>query len=241
MVPMKIIKDKLLAIIPARGGSKGIPEKNIKKLASRPLIWYPFNAALKANFVSRIVCSTESEKISGVAKSIGLEVINRPNQLAEDETPMEQVIRSTLKTLYELDGAIPEFVARLQPTHPFVMPKHIDEAIQVLTTNAGALSAQTICLVPHRFHAYKQKTLENKYAKALFADLGSTTRQAKPTVYGSGNLVIANSNAIIDGMSHFAEPSIGVPIDSVYALDIDTYEDFIEAEFLIKSKKIAIP
>ena len=119
----------VLSIIPARGGSKGIPLKNLVKIKNKPLLHYTVQASLKSKFVNRTIVSTDSPKISKVALSLGSEVIDRPKKLANDTIGLEPTINHVLVHLKTHENYIPEIILILQNTSPLRTSKHIDEAI----------------------------------------------------------------------------------------------------------------
>ena len=121
---------EILAIIPARGGSKGIPGKNIKELAGRPLIAYTIDAALESKYVNRVVVSTENDKIADVAASLSAEVLPRPMELAQDETKTAPVLLHVVEEL-EKQNYKPDVVVLLQATCPLRNSKELDEAIEL--------------------------------------------------------------------------------------------------------------
>ncbi|MBI2047659.1 MAG: acylneuraminate cytidylyltransferase family protein, partial [Parcubacteria group bacterium] len=118
-----------MAIIPARGGSKGIPRKNIKLLADKPLIAYSIEAALGSRLLDRTVVSTDDEEIARVAKELSTEVVVRPKELAGDKTPMEPVLKYVVDFL-EKENYIPDTVVLLQPTSPLRTATHVDGALK---------------------------------------------------------------------------------------------------------------
>ncbi len=121
----------VVGIIPARGGSKGIPKKNICLLAGKPLLVYTIEAAQEASTVSKVVVSTDAEEIAEVALNCGVEVIHRPVHLAEDNSLTAPVLKHALQ---QIEGKIkPDKVVTLQPTSPLRTGKHIDEAVDLLT------------------------------------------------------------------------------------------------------------
>lgn len=126
---------EILAIIPVRGGSKGIPGKNIKLLAGRPLLAYTVDAALNSKYVSRTVVSTENEKIKNIAKSLNVEVLDRPAKLAQDETKTAPVLLHVLEQLEQKEGYIPDVVVLLQATCPLRDAKELDETIELFLNN----------------------------------------------------------------------------------------------------------
>lgn len=128
-------KLEVLAIIPARGGSKGIPRKNIKLLGDRPLIDYTIKAAHGAKCITRTILSTEDEKIKEVAQGCGCEVLNRPMELAQDETMSIDVLINVVETLEKTEGYVPDVTILLQATCPLRDSKQIDEAFDVFENN----------------------------------------------------------------------------------------------------------
>lgn len=122
---------EILAIIPVRGGSKGIPGKNIKPLAGRPLLAYTVDAALNSKYITRTVVSTESEKIKETAKSLGVEVLDRPAELAQDETKTAPVLLHVVDELEKKEGYKPDVVVLLQATCPLRDTKELDAAIEL--------------------------------------------------------------------------------------------------------------
>ena len=131
---------KILALVPARGGSRGIPGKNIRELHGKPLLAYTAEAARETNLFDRIVLSTDSEQIAEVGRPLGLETpFLRPSELAADDTPMLPVIEHALGELAN-EGFEPEVIVLLQPTAPLRRPEHVRAAVQLLrSTNCDAV------------------------------------------------------------------------------------------------------
>ena len=120
---------KILAIIPARGGSKAIPRKNIIKVAGKPLLHYTTNAAIESKFINRIILSTDDDKIARLGKQLGVEVpFIRPSKFAQDNTPTTEVIKHTLDFLKNNEDYSPDLIILLQPTSPLRKVLHIDDA-----------------------------------------------------------------------------------------------------------------
>ena len=116
-----------LAIIPARGGSKGIPRKNIYSLAGKPLMAYTIQQALASRKISKVVVSTDDEEIADVAREYGAEVVMRPEELALDATPTEPVLLHVLDYLEEKENYSPDLIVLLQITSPLVCLKHLEK------------------------------------------------------------------------------------------------------------------
>ena len=125
---------EVLAIIPVRAGSKGIPNKNIRPLANKPLVFYSIDAALNSKYVTRTVVSTESSEIKKIAQSFGAEVIDRPKELAQDETKTAPVMLQVLEEL-EKQNYVPDIVVLLQATCPLRDSKELDEAFELFFDN----------------------------------------------------------------------------------------------------------
>ncbi len=121
---------KVLCSISARGGSKGVPGKNIKLLGGKPLITYAIKSALRSKYIDKVVVSTDADSIAEVSKNYGAEVIRRPDNLAVDRTPL---IDSTKYTMTAMDdkGFSADIVVQLTPTCPFINTDHIDKSIEI--------------------------------------------------------------------------------------------------------------
>lgn len=120
----------IICIIPARGGSKGIPMKNIVELNKKPLLFYSINSALNSKFISRTIVSTDNPKIAKFAKKFGAEVVKRPKRLASGKLPMEPVIEHVLETLRKKENFYPKIIVVLSNTSPLRTSIHVDEAIK---------------------------------------------------------------------------------------------------------------
>jgi CMP-N,N'-diacetyllegionaminic acid synthase len=175
----------VLALIPARGGSKGIPRKNLAALAGRPLLAWTIEAALGSRVVTRTVVSTEDGEIAAAARDLGAEVLARPPELAADDTPMQPVVVHALEAL-----DAPEVLVLLQPTSPLRRSEHVDEAVDLLRAS-GADSVVSVVEVPHRYRPGSLMALDGDRLVRL-ADDHAATRQEKPLVYArNGPAVLA--------------------------------------------------
>ena len=135
---------KIIAIIPARGGSKGIPRKNIRLLAVKPLIAYSIEAAVKSRYIDRVIVSTEDEEIAEISRRYGAEVIKRSKEMATDIAPTEPVIVQVVKWLEENMCYKADTLVLLQPTSPLRNSKHIDEALDIFL-NSDYDSLLSVC------------------------------------------------------------------------------------------------
>lgn len=138
---------KICCIIPARGGSKGIPQKNIHLFLGKPLIAYSIEQALQSSFINRVVVSTDEEKIASISKGLGAEIVWRPKEICGDLASSESALLHCLNHLKKKDGYEPDLVVFLQVTSPVRYSEDIDEAIQILYKN-DADSVFSACLQP---------------------------------------------------------------------------------------------
>jgi CMP-N,N'-diacetyllegionaminic acid synthase len=177
--------EDVLALIPARGGSKGIPRKNLAPLGGRPMLAWTVEAALGSATVTRTVVSTEDAEIAAVARTLGAEVLERPPGLVADETPMREVIVNALGELARTDVLV-----LLQPTSPLRRAGHVDAAVNLLLSS-GADSVVSVVEVPHQYRPGSLMALDGERLVPL-GDAGFATRQEKPLVYArNGPAVLA--------------------------------------------------
>ena len=163
---------KILGIIPARGGSKGIPRKNLKKINGKSLLQYAIEAGQNSKYINRLIVSTEDEEIKNKSKELGCEVIERPGWLAKDETPTLEVIENILTLLNKINKYIPDYIVLIQPTAPLRESKHIDEGIdQLLTSEVD--SVISVSEVPGHYNPNWLLQIENNVLSTIKGkDLG---------------------------------------------------------------------
>jgi len=240
MMNSKVIieEESIWALVPARGGSKTIPQKNLAMLGERPLLDYGVLAAIASKNFSRIVCSTDESKIAKRALELGIEVDRRSAELSTDEVAVSDVAREFLSR----QDIVPEILALIQPTSPFLLPEHIVSLMDRMAGNPAANSAQTLYPTPHNFHPWNQRIVEGNTARFLFMKERkyAYNKQRKPKVYSFGNLVAVRSAALLAGMDFFAEPSEGFSVKWPYNLDIDGPDDLRMAETLLHSGMISL-
>lgn len=239
-MPYPIDEDRAIGLIPARGGSKSIPLKNLATVAGQPLIVYVMNAGLKCKTLQAVYCSTDHPRIARTCSDGGVLVIDRPSHLGEDDTHVTAVILHALEYLAQKDGRMPGMIALLQPTSPFVQSPHIDACVDALRRNPAADSAQTVTPVIHNSHAFNQRVIEDGLARFRFLEERrlAYNKQRKAKHYVFGNLVVTRTQALLRGKDCFGDVSLPVEIPRQYALDVDTAEDMDYAEFLINTGRI---
>lgn len=230
-------------IIPARGGSKSIPLKNMVSLGGRPLIDYVIAAGRSSRTVTRMLCSTEHPEIAAECLRMGIEVHHRAAHLCQDDTPVQDVVRNILDGCSSQGDSLPEMVALLQPTSPFVLPSDIDEAVTALRQDPHADSVQTICSFPHNMHAYNQRVIEEGLLRFRFAAERREcyNKQRKPTFYIFGNLLVVKVRTIREQSDLFGARSLPRVVGYAYGVDVDGYEDLKRAEWLLASGQVSLP
>tara|TARA_Y100000768_G_C23988997_1_gene690846 strand:+ start:5930 stop:6643 length:714 start_codon:yes stop_codon:yes gene_type:complete len=228
----------ILGLIPARGGSKGIPLKNIKNIYGKPLLAYTAEAALKSKNLDRVILSTDSIEIKDVGEKYGLEVpFLRPKILSKDDSPTLPVIIHALENIRKKDNFIPDIVVLLQPTSPLRNNHHIDNAIKVFLDNENADSLVSVVKIPHNFSPYSalQKGKQNIVTPFLKHSENYTLRQKKPVFYGrNGALYISTRECIVDKKSMYGDITISYLMDQKNSLDIDSHFDLKVLECFLK-------
>jgi CMP-N,N'-diacetyllegionaminic acid synthase len=228
-------------MVPARGGSKSIPKKNLSLLAGVPLLDYGVRAAQAAGCFSRIVCSTDDQEIADHASRLGIEVDRRTAELASDEARVADVAREFLGRAPE--GQRPDVLALVQPTSPFLLPEHCRDLMEMIGRDPGANSAQTVTAVVHNHHALNQRILGGPYVSFRYRDerAQAYNKQRKVPHFVFGNLVAARTAALLDGLDFFAEPSVALVIPRHYDLDVDSFSDLEIADALVRAATVKLP
>ncbi len=231
----------IIALIPARGGSKGIPMKNIASLAGKPLIAYSIEVAKQCRLIDRILVSTDSEDIREVSLSLGAEApFLRPEELARDETPDLPVFLHLLQWLRENEDHCPEILVHMRPTTPLRRPELIDEAIQLLIENPEADSVRGVS--PPLQNPFKMWTLGQPYLRPLI-DTGipepyNQPRQKLPTVYWqTGYIDVIRTSTILNKNSMTGDRILPYIMDEQFVIDIDQPFSLKLAEFLLRHGK----
>lgn len=230
-------------IIPARGGSKSIPLKNMVPLGGRPLIDYVIAAGQSSRTVTRMLCSTEHPEIAAECLRMGIEVHPRAPHLCHDDTPVLDVVRHILDDCSRQCDPLPDMIALLQPTSPFVLPSDIDQAVTALREDSHADSVQTICSFPHNMHAYNQRLIEEGLLQFRFAAERREcyNKQRKPTFYIFANLLVVKVRTIREQSDLFGARSLPRVVGYPYGVDVDGYDDLKRAEWLLLSGQVSLP
>lgn len=229
---------KYIAIIPARGLSKGVPRKNIKILAGKPLIAWTIEAALGSKLINRVIVSTEDQEIAEISKLYGAEVpFMRPIELSQDDTPTLLVLQNLINNIdiKDIDNII-----TLQPTSPLRNTNHLNEAIYKFERYPYSDCLVSCIEVPHNFtpdsimKINDQGFLQNFYEDNIQPKY--LRRQDKPKYYARNGAAIYITKKDIINNAILSGNIIPYNMDKFSSLDIDTEEDFILAEYLFKFK-----
>jgi len=221
-----------VAIIPARGGSKGIPRKNIKELCEKPLITYIIETALRVEELDRVIVSTEDKEIAEVAKKCGAEVpFMRPEELARDETPTLPVLQHAVKYLEEKENYKPDIIVLLYATSPLLKHERVSEAIKLLKARGFD---SVLSVVEDRGHYWikRGEDYERLYPKVL-----KNRQFTEPLLKENGAIylckrdLLMKENTMVGGKIGFLK------IQKEESIDIDEPLDFEIAEFFMRRRK----
>lgn len=229
---------KILAIIPARGGSKGLPGKNIKMLCGKPLIGWTIEQAKKSVYIDEIFISTDSDEIAEVAESFGVKVPSlRPTELATDASPSSAFVLHTIN-LYRKKGIEFDYILLLEPTSPLRKKGDIDNAISSLPDDnvcAGVVSMGEV----HMEHpSIVKKIVDGKPFPYLFSKGIITQRQALDKAYFPYGVVYLVNRVYFEKEHKFySEQSLPYFIERWQNYEVDDVYDFISIESILKYKK----
>lgn len=223
-----------IAVIPARGGSKSIPRKNLALAGGRPLLDWTADAALGAARVGRAILSTDDAAIAAHGRALGLEVPGlRPAQLAADDTPIIPVLAELLDRL----GEEPASLVLLQPTSPLRTARHVDEAIALFEAS-GARTVVSVTEVPHRFNPLSVMTMEAGRLAPFIAQAAEVLRrQDKPRVYArNGPAVLVVSPAQVREGRLYGDHTVGYVMEAEGSLDVDDAADLAVVDQALRAR-----
>ena len=219
----------VVGLIPARGGSKGIPRKNLAPLGGKPLVAWTIEAAVGSEHVSRTVVSTDDPELADVARANGAEVLDRPAELAGDETPMRDVVAHALREL-----APETALVLLQPTSPLRTSRHVDEAVERLLAS-GADAVVSVVEVPHRYGTASLMRLDGERLVRL-DETSYGGRAEKPVLYARNGPAILALRAGRIGDDLYAGDLRPYVMDAADSVDVDEPFDLELAEFLLSRR-----
>lgn len=222
-----------LAIIPARGGSKRIPRKNIREFCGKPIIAYSIEAAQKAGCFDRIIVSTDDQEIADIAEYYGAEVpFIRPDELANDQVGIGPVIEHTLSWLASKGESV-EYICNILPTAPLLQPKSIQQGYELLA-NSEAANALSVTSMPapifRSFEITKDQSINMFWPEHYL----TRSQDLPEAYYDAGQFCWTNLSRKPKHEYPFSDDSIPIVIPRHYVQDIDTEEDWVMAEVLYK-------
>lgn len=221
----------VLAIIPARGGSQGIPRKNIKPLCGRPLIAWTIEATLAASTVERVVVSTDDDEIADVSRHFGAEVVMRPVEISGALASSESALLHVLDTLRARESYEPETIAFLQCTSPLTMPEDVDATVR-LVTEEGFDSAVT--MTPFHYYLWRQRTDGQMEAINHVASTRLMRQEREPEYLEVGAVYAMQTQGFRSHQFRFFGRIGRHLLPAERALEIDEPEDWPRAELLLR-------
>lgn len=234
---------QVLAVIPARGGSKSIPRKNIRSFAGHPLIAYSIASGLAAQTVTRLIVSTDDDEIAAISRTYGAETpFLRPAEISQDQTPDLPVFQHALQWLQDEEGYQPEIVVQLRPTSPLRRVSHIDQAVYRLLERLDADAVRTVCTPfqnPFKMWRIGPDGLMQPLLSTEFSEPYNMPRQALPDVFWqTGYVDAAWADTIMLKNSMTGQNILPLVIDPGDWIDIDSPDDWRRAERLLESREI---
>lgn len=225
---------EILGIIPARGGSKSIPRKNIVNVAGKPLISWIIEAALGSSLVNRVVVSTDDAEIAMVARQYNAEVIKRPTELSGDTASSESALLHTLEYLRTTEGYVPDLVVFLQCTSPLTSIEDIDETIRTLLTQ----QADTALSVTH-FHHFLWKTDEDSNSEGINHDKAIRLRRQdrEPQYLETGAVYVMRTEGFLQSKHRFFGKTVLYVVPPERGFEIDEPVDLKVAEVLLRERE----
>lgn len=226
---------RTLGIIPARGGSKGVPRKNARLLHGQPLIAYTIEAARGAELLTRVILTTDDPEIAEIGRRYGADVpFLRPAELARDDTPMLPVIQHALRFLEDAGDRF-DAVCLLQPTNPLRDASLIDRCLTAYR-ESGADTLVTVLPVPHEYnpHWVYFQTADGSLRLSTGEKIPITRRQELPPAYHrEGSVYITRRDVLMERNTIYGDRLIGFPVSPEQSVNIDTLDDWLKAEELL--------
>jgi N-acylneuraminate cytidylyltransferase len=228
------VNGRAIAVIPARGGSKRIPRKNIRVFAGKPIIAHSIDCALRSGTFERVIVSTDDAEISTVARRFGAEVpFTRPAELSDDHTGTADVIAHAVRFVLD-EGTLPSAVCCIYPTAPFLRPEDLVRGLELLESGGLQFVLAATTFAYPIFRSFRRKS--SGELEMLFPEYLNTRSQDLPDVlHDAGQFYWGTPNAWLNYTNIFGEFSRVVEIPHWRVQDIDTEEDWIRAEAMASS------
>jgi CMP-N,N'-diacetyllegionaminic acid synthase len=234
--------NNILAIIPARGGSKGVKKKNIRLLNGKPLIQYTIDAAKQSRLLSRIIVSTDDAEIAEISQEIGAEIpFLRPAEFASDNSSDASVLKHVLLSMKQNNEELPDLIVYLRPTTPFKTGEMIDDCIKIVIDNPNCSGLRSVTLAEGKNHPYWMFRADDEHLVSFVPGVSIETyfqRQLLPVCYALNGMVdILKPHFIFNNQGSIYGDQIAYKeIPKQDAIDIDTELDLKWAEFLLSQK-----
>lgn len=234
--------DSCIALVPARGGSKSVPKKNIRSFKGHPLIAYSIAVAKLARNIDRVIVSTDSEEIADAARHYGAEVpFLRPSEYAQDDSPDIDFVKHAIDWFAQNERKIPEYIAHIRVTTPTRDYRIVEEGIRQIKQdkNASALRSGHICVhPPYKWFKYAESGYMEPLMSGMTCDEANMARQGFPKVFVPNSYVdVLKSDFVINTNLMHGERMIGFVTDEVP--DIDTEDDLYKLE-VYRGHKLAL-
>lgn len=228
-----MIKMDFIAIIPARGGSKRLPGKNIKLFDGLPLISYAIKLALSNSKISKVIVSTDDDEIARVAQQYGAEIIRRPEEIAGDTATTTSALKHVLETVYD-NPNLPNAVITLQVTNPLRSEKLLEECISTFEREFNTIDS--VITVSENKH--KLGEIENNRFSPTLYNLEQRSQDLKKYYFENGQIYITKSDIILEKESVFGDEVFPIVVNDLFStIDIDTLEDFELGEIVYQKYK----
>jgi len=228
---------KVLGLIPARGGSKGVKDKNIRIVAGEPLIHYSIKACADSQRLTKFVVSTDSGQIRLVSEAAGAIVVDRPVEFATDSSSVVDAALHALSVLEVSDGPY-DAVMLVQPTAPVRTGKDIDEAIKLLENQPEIDGIVSVIQVDDAHPARMYRMDEHGLLESLMPDFETRRRQdLAPIYHRNGSIYLIRKKTLIEKCTFMPEKKIGLLMQSGLTINIDTERDLLVAEILLSEWK----
>lgn len=233
------MEKKILAVIPARSGSKSVKDKNIRKMNGKPMLVYSIEHAMQSKYVNRVIVSTDSEEYAQIAREAGAEIpFLRPAEISGDKSLDIEVFEHVLEQLEKMERYIPEIVVQLRPTYPIRRVEDIDNMIELMLEDNTIDSVR--CIAPAKEIAYKMwRENPDGTIKPLLTDIAEAynmPRQELPKIYYQNACIdVIRTSIITKKHSMSGQKIMGYKME--HNFDIDTEEEFVQAEEFLKLKE----
>ncbi len=229
---------KIIAIIPARGGSKGLPRKNILDLCGKPLIAWTIEKALGSRYIDKLVVSTENQEIAKISKKYGAQVVERPEELARDESPTIDAIMHVINW-FEKRGEYFDIIILLEPTSPLRKENDLDNAIELFIENIDSADSLVSVGEVHLENPHITKKIENGYVRSLI-EIGKDIyqrQQLSKVYFPYGVIYLALMSALKNYKTFYMERTIPYFIERWQNYEIDDIYDFICIEAILQHRE----